>query len=267
MRFFIIIVISFALLQTAANASIEKIQLISHEEFDLNADEIIHLPGLGLGLRCRNDSIMLLDDPQLAGFTFSEPIDARSIISVRSGIYVANGDSIFRMATGESKHEYVGRMDNETFRLYQATDSSFYACTADEEFSCVYEIFPEDKTCEPIISIEAPILKIESNGANTMMWVDDTILRLHDEGFVENIYQADNITDMSLTPIGVMVGTTDGVYWLTGPDKGAKIIKEPVKGLWWDNSDALYYLAATGDLIAVMGIRESYTKYRDQSTE
>lgn len=267
MRRFIIIFISLAVLQITASAGIAKIQLISHDELELEADDIIHLPGIGLGLRCGSDSIMLLDDPQLTGFTFSEPTDARSIVAVRSGIYAADGDSIFRMATEELNHEYIGRMDNEAFRLYQASDSTFYACTADEDFSCVYEIFPEDKTCEPIISIEAPILKIESNGANTMMWVDDTILRLHDEGIVENIYQADDITGMTLTPIGVMVGTTDGVYWLTGADKGAQIIKEPVKGLWWDNSDALYYLTDTGDLIAVTGIRESYIKYTEKSTE
>lgn len=267
MRRFIIIFISLAVFQITASAGIAKIQLISHDELELEADDIIHLPGIGLGLRCGSDSIMLLDDPQLTGFTFREPTDARSIVAVRSGIYAADGDSIFRMDTEELNHEYIGRMDNEAFRLYQASDSTFYACTADEDFSCVYEIFPEDKTCEPIISIEAPILKIESNGANTMMWVDDTILRLHDEGIVENIYQADDITGMTLTPIGVMVGTTDGVYWLTGADKGAQIIKEPVKGLWWDNSDALYYLTDTGDLIAVTGMRESYIKYTEKSTE
>lgn len=267
MRRSIIIFISLAVLQITASAGIAKIQLISHDELELEADDIIHLPGIGLGLRCGSDSIMLLDDPQLTGFTFSEPTEARSIVAVRSGIYAADGDSIFRMATEELNHEYIGRMDNEAFRLYQASDSTFYACTADEDFSCIYEIFPEDKTCEPIISIEAPILKIESNGANTMMWVDDTILRLHDEGIVENIYQADDITGMTLTPIGVIVGTTDGVYWLTGADKGAQIIKEPVKGLWWDNSDALYYLTDTGDLIAVTGMRESYTKYTEKSTE
>ncbi len=267
MRRSIIIFISLAVLQITASAGIAKIQLISHDELELEADDIIHLPGIGLGLRCGSDSIMLLDDPQLTGFTFSEPTEARSIVAVCSGIYAADGDSIFRMATEELNHEYIGRMDNEAFRLYQASDSTFYACTADEDFSCVYEIFPEDKTCEPIISIEAPILKIESNGANTMMWVDDTILRLHDEGIVENIYQADDITGMTLTPIGVIVGTTDGVYWLTGADKGAQIIKEPVKGLWWDNSDALYYLTDTGDLIAVTGMRESYTKYTEKSTE
>lgn len=266
MRRFIISFISLvSLLQITASAGIAKIQLISHDELELDADDILHLPGIGLGLRCGSDSIMLLDDPQLTGLTFSEPTNARSIVAVRSGIYAADGDSIFRIATDESKHEYIGRMDNEAFRLYQATDSTFYACTADEEFSCVYEIFPEDKTCEPIISIEAPILKIESNGTNTMMWVDDTILRLHDEGFVENIYQADNITGMALTPIGVMVGTTDGVYWLTGSDNGAKIIKEPVKGLWWDNSDALYYLTDTGDLIVAVGIRDAYYGYTTKS--
>lgn len=104
MRRSIIIFISLAVLQITASAGIAKIQLISHDELELEADDIIHLPGIGLGLRCGSDSIMLLDDPQLTGFTFSEPTEARSIVAVRSGIYAADGDSIFRMATEELNH-------------------------------------------------------------------------------------------------------------------------------------------------------------------
>lgn len=261
MRHTFILSALLAIASLTASAEIEKIQLIGHDELQLEADDILYLPEIGLGLHYGGDSIILLDDPVLTGFALSEPTNARSLVAVRSGIYAADGDSIFRMATPEFNHEFIGRMDNEAFRLYRASDSTFYACTADEEFSCVYEIFPEDRTCEPVISIEAPILKIEGNGTNTMMWVDDTILRLHDEGFVENIYQADNITGMTLTPIGVMIATTEGVYWLTGSNTGAKIIKEAVKGLWWDNSDALYYLTDIGDLIAVVGMLDAYKTY------
>ena len=265
MRHTFILIALLAIASLTASAKIEKIQLIGHDELQIEADDILYLPEIGLGLHCGGDSIMLLDDPALTGFALSEPTHARSLVAVRSGIYAADGDSIFRMATSEFKHEFIGRMDNEAFRLYPASDSTFYACTADEEFSCVYEIFPEDRTCEPIISIEAPILKIEGNGTNTMMWVDDTILRLHDEGFVENIYQADNITGMTLTPIGVIIATTEGVYWLTGSNTGAKIIKDAVKGLWWDNSDALYYLTDVGDLIVVVGMLDAYHEYTAKS--
>lgn len=250
--------ILIALLASTASAKIEKIQLIGSDEMELDADAILSLPGIGLSMRTKGDSIMLLDDPQLTTFGFSEPGNVRSLVAVRSGVYAADGDSIFRMATPESAHRFTGRLDNEAFRLYPASDSTFFACTADEEFSCVYEIFPEEGACEPVIGVEGPILRIEGNGATTMMWVDDAILRLHPEGIIENIYQADNITGMALTPIGVMVGTTEGVYWLTGRDKGARIIKEPVKGLWWDNSDALYYLTSAGDLIAVTGMQQTY---------
>jgi hypothetical protein len=242
-------------------AEIQKILLVGADEIQLEPVDIIRLPGIGLGMKCIGDSIMVLDHPQLPNIAFIEPTEVRSIVAVRSGVYAANGDSIFRMPTPDSNLEFIGRLDNEDFKLYQATDSTFFACTADENFSCVYEIFPEDKTCTPGISIEAPILTIEGNGKTRVMWVDDTILRLQDDGVVENIYQADNITCMTVTPIGIMVGTTEGVFWLTGTDKGAKIIKEAVKGLWWNNPDTLYYLTDVGDLIAVYGIRESYLSH------
>lgn len=150
-------------------------------------------------------------------------------------------------------------MDNEQFTLHAATDSSFYACTADEEFSCVFEIFPEDRSCEPTFSVKGPILKIDGNGSNTLMLIDDSIVHLdEDRGVLGIIYQADNITDIAVTPMGLMVGTTDGILWLTGPETGTMIETTPVQALWWDNSDVLYYLTADADLIAVSGIRERF---------
>lgn len=258
MRRLISILTLLVLLSAMANAKIEKVQLVGSGELELDADAILSLPGIGLSMRIKGDSIMLLDNPRLVTLGFNEPNNARSLVAVRSGVYAADGDSIFRMATTESKHQFTGRFDNEAFRLYPATDSTFFACTADEEFSCVYEIYPENRTFKPVISVKAPILRIEGNGTTTMMWVDDTIFRLHPEGIIENIYQADNITGMALSPIGVMVATTEGIYWMTGRDKGAKIVEQPVKGVWWDNSDALYYLTDVGDLIAVIGMQQTY---------
>lgn len=267
MRRLISILALLALLSATAGAKIEKIQLIGAEELSLEAENILSLPGIGLSMRTNGDSIILLDDPRLSSFSFSEPNNARSMVVVRSGAYAAEGDSIYRIATPEAEHRFTGRLDNEDFMLYPATDSTFFACTADEDFSCVYEIFPEDGTCEPVISVNAPILRIEGNGLTTMMWADDTIYRLHPEGYLENIYQADNITGSALTPIGMMIATTDGVYWLTGRDKGAKIIKEPVKGIWWDNSDALYYLTDTGNLIAVIGMEATFNENEAMSNK
>lgn len=239
-------------------ASVEKHFLVSHEEMQINPKAVLHLPGIGLGLRCDNDSIMLLDDSDLMKLGFFEQNHARSLVMVRSGIYAAEGDSIYRMSTDKTTHRFIGRLDNEQFTLETATDSTFYANTADEEFSCVYEIFPETRECEPIISIEGPILKIQSNGSNTMLWVDDTVMRLGKDHKLDAVFQANNITDMVVTPIGALIGTIEGLYWLTGPNTGAKIVEEPIQAIWWDDSDVLYYLTKDGDLIAAIGLKARF---------
>lgn len=240
------------------HAEIDKVLLVSGEEMRLSPQDILHLPGLGLGVRSGCDSIMLLDNPALESFRFSEPNAARSLVAVRSGVYGAEGDSIVRLATDSLPRRFAGRMDNAQFTLHAATDSTFYACTADEEFSCVYEIFPEEMECEPVVSVQGPILGIAGSGGATMLWVDDTVLRLDGGGEAATVFQADNITGMALTPIGVMIGTTDGIWWLTGPDSGAKIEREGVWALWWDDSDVLYYLTSQGDLIGAVGMRERF---------
>lgn len=71
-------------------------------------------------------------------------------------------------------------------------------------------------------------------------------------------FRADDITDMALTPLGVMVGTGEGIYRLTGHDTGALISRTPVEALWWDDTDALYCLTAERDLIAVIGLLDRY---------
>lgn len=240
------------------SAQMQKILLVDHNEMNIHAEEIVHLPGLGLGIYDEGDSIMLLDDPTFMKLKFIEPGRARSFVSIRHGVYAAQGDSIFRMATDSLTHEFVGRMDNSQFTLSEASDSSFFATTAEEEFSCVYEIFPETRECAPVYAVKAPILTIQQNGTGTFLWIDDCIWKLENSGELTFVYQADDITDMQLTPVGLMVASPQGVMWITSPDTGSMIIKEPVDALWWDNTDALYYLTSQGDLIAIIHMVERY---------
>lgn len=246
------------------SAQMQKILLVDHNEMNIHAEEIVHLPGLGLGIYEDGDSIMLLDDPSFMKIKFIEPGRARSFASTRSGVYAAQGDSIIRMATDSLSHEFVGRMDNSQFTLSTASDSTFFATTADEEFSCVYEIFPETNECEPVYAVKAPILKIQRNGTGTFLWIDDCIWRLENSGELTYVYQADNITDMVITPIGLMVASPQGVMWITSPNVGSKIVLDPVLALWWDDTDALYYLKADGDLIAAIHLVERYVEMKNK---
>ena len=244
-------------------AQIQKIMLVDHNEIGIKANEIVHLPGLGLGIYEDRDSIMLLDDPSFMKIKFIEPGRAKSFASTRNGVYAAQGDSIIRMATDSLNHEFVGRMDNCQFTLSTASDSTFFATTADEDFSCVYEIFPETKECEPVFAVKAPILKIQRNRTGTFLWIDDCIWRLEDSGKLTYVYQADNITDMTITPIGIMIASPNGIMWITAPDTGSEIIRDSVDALWWDNTDALYYLTTDGDLFAAIHIVERFMEIQE----
>lgn len=257
-----ILLVIVTLFPTIIMADIQKYRIVGHDEMNIEPAEIVHLPGLGLALWSDGDTLMFLDAPDLSAICFREPTRCRSLVALRSGIYAADGDSICRLATDSLPSRFVGRLDNEQFTLHQATDSTFYALTADEEFSCVYEIYPEISQCEPIASFKGPIQKIESNGKKVVMWIDDALMSLADDGIVTPVYSADDISDFTVTPLGIMIATAEGLVWLTGPDKGAVIVKEPVKALWWDDADVLYYLTAEGDLIATRGLLERFVSLR-----
>ena len=242
-----------------AASAIDKILLADHSETALIADEIIHLPGLGLGLKCGPDSVILFDNPELAAVRWLEPTGVRSIAACGGQFYAAEGDSIYRIATAAAPRKFIGRMDNEQFSLYPATDSTFFACTADEDFSCVYEINPLRQTCMPYISVQAALLKLSAHGGNTMIWIDDQILlAMADEKLVP-VFSSESICDMVMTPVGLMAATADGLYWITEPGKGACLVNEPISRVWWDDADVLYYLTASGNLFAVVGMEEAYS--------
>ncbi|MDE5750871.1 MAG: hypothetical protein K2H87_08930, partial [Duncaniella sp.] len=208
----------------------------------LSAEEIVQLPGLGLGILCGSDSVMLIDNPELAAVHWAEPNHARSIVGCADAFYAAEGDSIYRIATESMPRKFVGRLDNEQFTLSHASDSTFYAVTADENFSCVYEINPTTGYCDPLISIEAPLLKIANLGENLLLWVDNVIMIAKDgDRTIVPFYTAPNITDMVLSPIGVFVATDTSVIWFTGVGEGVDILSEGVTNLWWDDDDLLYY--------------------------
>ncbi len=245
-----------ALICVLTASAIDKIILLSREEMTLTGDDILHLPGIGLGLKCGADSVMMLDNPELSSIRWIEPNDARSIVGCGGSIYAAEGDSIYRVATEAMPRQLIGRLDNEQFSLYPATDSTFYACTADEDFSCVYEVSPVERTCMPFISVEAALMKLSTVGDNTVIWIDDQILLAMSGGQLTPVFSSPTISDMQLTPVGLMVATTEGLYWITAPGKGAVIVGEPVSRVWWDNAGVLYYLVTGGDLYAVVGLRE-----------
>lgn len=247
-----------AFVSALPSMAIYRVSLLDHKEIQLAPEDIIQLPGYGLGVLCGQDSIMLIDNPDLAFIRWAEPNKARSIVGCGDSFYAAEGDSIYRIATDSIPRKFVGRLDNEQFTLSHATDSTFYAITADEDFSCVYEINPGTEYCDPLISIKAPLLKIARMGENLLLWVDGTIMIAKDDGIVVPFYTGCNITDMELSPIGVFVATDKSLIWFSGIGEGVELLPEGITNIWWDGEDLLYYRTMSGDILAIVGLEDFY---------
>lgn len=244
--------------------AVYRVSLLDHKEMQLAPEDILQLPGYGLGVVCGQDSVMLIDNPELAFIRWAEPNQARSIVGCGRSFYAAEGDSIYRIATDSLPRMFVGRLDNEQFTLSHATDSTFYAITADEDFSCVYEINPGTGYCDPLISIEAPLLKIARMGENLLLWVDGTIMVAKEDGVIVPFYTAPDITDMELSPIGIFVATDKSLLWFSGVGEGVELLSEGVTNLWWDSEGLLYYRTLDGDILTIVGLEEFYRESTKQ---
>lgn len=251
----------FFLLCALHAMAVYRVTILSHDELHLNPEEIINLPGYGPGVVCGADSLMLLDNSDLASIRWKEPTNARSIVGCGNMFYAAECDSIYRIASHTMPRKFIGRLDNEQFTLAPSTDSTFFAITADEDFSCVYEINPETGYCTPLISIQAPLLKIFRIGDNLLLWVDDTLMIAKDaDGEIISLYSDAGILDVEATPIGVFVGTDNALIWLINNNEGINLLAEGVQGLWWDDEDILYYQNIKGDIIAIVGLEDEFLK-------
>lgn len=251
-----IIVVIFSIMP--CNAELEKVLLVDHNEFRVEACDVLQIPFQGLGIRCNQDSVMMLDSPTLSSVHWKEPNMARSIISCGTDLYAAEGDSIYRLGTDKAPHKFIGRFDNESFTLYPASTSHFYVCTADENYSSILKVQPSTGECEMFFDIEGPVLKVCSMDNSTMVWVDDCIFQLTHDRKVIPVFADDSITDIALTPMGVMVATNEGIVWLQGPESSTMFVKGNVTNLWWDDKDALYYRTIQGDIIALYDILETF---------
>lgn len=257
-----------AVMALTAAAEIGRTTLLRPGEMEVNPDDIIQLQGIGLCLQCGSDSMMVLDNPNLDAVYWVEPNLARDYVVATGMVYAAEGDSIHRVATDSLPSKLLARMDNEQFMLYPANADEFFAVTADEEFSCVYRLNPLNNTCVPEMSIQAPIQKISSYNGRSVMWIDDQILLMDaDNEKYTYIFSWPTISDMVLTPLGLMVATADGVYWVTDPDGGAVLYPKPVNRVWWDDDDILYVLRTDGTLEALLGLREAYIQAKKTKPE
>lgn len=255
-----------ALCALATTAGIVKTTLIRAGEISLNPNYVIQLPGVGLVFMCSPDSAILLDAPDLAAIHWLEPNDARDMVLCGEYMYAASSDSIYRVATDDSPRKFVARMDNEQFRIYPANDSTFYVCTADEEFSNLMVINPGDGELFPLLAYNGPIQKVAELGGRTMLWTDDMITMYNaDADSLEYIFHSSLITDMALCQMGVIVATTECTYLIENSTTGGRIIPEGVQRIWWDNDDILYYLTLDGDFKAITGIREAWLERKHKS--
>ncbi|MDE5868967.1 MAG: hypothetical protein K2H18_01940, partial [Muribaculaceae bacterium] len=237
-----LIIIFFIILFSLPISALYRMSLLKSSEMKVSPEDIFYLPGYGIGLACGEDSVMLIDNPELSSVRWIEPTHARSIVGCGEAFYVADGDSISRLASDSLPKKFIGRLDNEQFTLSVASDSTFFAVTADEDFSCVYEINPITRYCEPIISIMGPLQKIAKVNDKILLWVDDTIMFANSDGTISPFYSAPNITDVEISPIGIFIGTDRNVMWFTGLNEGFEILSEGVSKLWWDHEDYLYYM-------------------------
>lgn len=218
---------------------------------EIDSIEITELPLLGICLNLEGDSLVYLDDPELPVLHLPAKTDARHIIVCDSSLYVAVGAAVY----ADTCTTPLIVLDNEQFRLYPATESTFYVCTADSAFTNLILVDPSHGAYSVVGDFDFEIDKIVANDVHTFALTGDQIVALGAGSQYVTLYQGDGINDIALSPIGMLIATDEGLYRSPRSSEIEMWSERPLARVWWI-APTLYVLDTKGNLMAIDGIED-----------
>lgn len=243
----LLILFSFILTLTASAEVTSR--LVLHPE-ESRAMEISEISGLGLVAYLGGDSIILLDSPDLEIAHLPAMNDARQILNTGSALYCSIGNYVCSLDTVNMSLNDVMIVDNEDFKLYPAIGDSFFVLTSDPEWSNCILVDPENNIYSDVLEFPGLIKKVVASRDHCFVWIEDNICLVGQEGQLATLLCEPTLTDLVLTPSGIVVATSDGLWVIEDPSHIHRISDEKIEKLWYVDK-SLYLMHENGMLIAL----------------
>ncbi len=208
------------------------------------------LPGVGIVAFLDGDSLMSLDDAELPVIHIPAIKDARQVLITDSAFYCVEDNYICRLDLGKNELHDVAVLDNDRFTLYPACGNSFFAVTADEDFSNCLLFDPESGTYSKVLDYPGPIRKMVASRDHVFAWIDESVCLVGGDEALATLITDPALNDIVLTPHGLVAANSEGLWLIVSPSD-VRLISRMKAGALWFVGNSLYLLHESGCLIAV----------------
>lgn len=220
--------------------------LVSKEELCLDSFDLFILPQYGLVMQI-GDSMRVLKDYELRAVSWVDGKRHSYIVPCGDKLIGRNDRAIYDIKKAHSAK--ILEFDTSDFSLFAGNDSTIYCVFWYENISSIFKINAVNRTYNEIARLPEFVWKVESNGTEAFVMIDNTILVLDNNETPHMFYKSDDyINDVTLSPWGILIATDKEIIRIKSAKECETFYTIAAKHIWCDGNE-VYIQSKAGDLL------------------
>lgn len=220
--------------------------LVSREEICLDSFDLFILPQYGLVMQI-GDSMRVLKDYELRAVSWADGKRHSYIVPCGDKLIGRDDRAIYDIKKANSAK--ILEFDTSDFSLFAGNDSTIYCVFWHENISSIFKVNVVNSIYNEIARLPAYIWKVESNGTEAFVMIDNTILVLNNDETPHMFYKSDDyINDVTLSPWGILIATDKEIIRIKSATECETFYAIAAKHIWCDGNE-VYIQSKAGDLL------------------
>lgn len=220
--------------------------LISKDELCLDSMNLFILPQYGLVMQV-GDSMRVLRDYELRAVSWADGKRYSHIVPCGNKLIGRDEQAIYEIK--ETNSTQILEFDTPDFSLFADNDSSVYCAFWHDGLSTIFRVNIKNNVYDEIARLPALVWKMESNGNETFVMIDNTIFIMDRKNMPHILYKSEeDINDVTLSPWGLLIATDQGITRVKSVDENETFYSVAAKYLWCHDNE-VYIQTKEGDLL------------------
>lgn len=220
--------------------------LVSKDEICLDSVDLFILPRYGLVMQT-DDGMRVLKDYELRPVVWEDGKQHSYIVPCGDRLIGRDNRALYDIRKDNSTK--ILEFDTPDFSLFAGNDSTVYCVFWYEDISSIYKVDVVKHLYDEIVRLPDFVWKIESNGKQAFVMIDNSIFVLSRRGMPHMFYKSDDyINDVVLSPWGILIATDKEIIRVTSANDCETFYPITAKHLWCDGYE-VYIQSEKGDLL------------------
>lgn len=220
--------------------------LVSKDELCLDSVDLFILPQYGLVMQV-GDSMRVLKDYELRAVAWADGKRHSYIVPCGDKLIGRDNKAIYDIKKANSAR--LLEFDTQDFSIFADNDSSVYCVFWYEDISSIFKINVINCKYDEIVRLPDFVWKIESDGQDAFVMIDNSIFVLNSQGTPHMFYKSEEyINDVVLSPWGILIATEKEIIRIKSASECETFYPVVAKHLWCDGNE-VYIQSKEGDLL------------------